>query len=84
MPGYDNQRRFTEFIDDLNRNPPILIMAEIESPFNIPYFGLEEDELCHDCTPEIRQGLLDLKHFVDEHYIQVDTIKDWQIYQRGK
>ena len=82
MPGYDNRRRFEEFLEDLSQDPPVLIMAETTSPFDIPYIGLADDDLCSTCTPEIRQGLLDFKHYVEDNYFVVETIREWKIFQR--
>jgi hypothetical protein len=79
MPGYDNARRWREFLDDLKRDPPELIVGDHD--WN-PYFIPSDVGVCSDCAPEIRQGMEAFSAYVLKHYELVAQINRLQIFMR--
>ena len=80
MPGYDNPRRWREFMEDLERDPPTLILGDQDWD---PYFLPNEVGVCSGCTPEIRQGMETFSAYVLEHYAYMTQINHFRIFERN-
>jgi hypothetical protein len=79
MPGYDNSRRWREFLDDLERDPPTLILGNRDW---YPYFIPSEIGVCADCVPAIRQGMEAFNAYVLAHYKPAGEINGLQVFRR--
>ena len=80
----DGEGRLEVFLQDLRRNPPVLIFAQEVSSAGIPYFGASEEDLCPGCLPEAREGMRELKAYVEIGYSLVDEIGDWVVFERDR
>ena len=81
-PTPSGQNGFSEFLHELQVDPPALIVAQPVSSAGLPYFGLPEESICPDCDPNIRQKMIELKYFVESNYKLSTTIWDWDVYER--
>jgi len=73
---------FPDLIGELQKDPPELIAALRASSVGLPDFWSDESSLCPDCSAEARQGLVDLKRYIDGHYDFAIQIWDWYLYRR--
>jgi hypothetical protein len=81
-PSGEGESRFDQFLQDIYRDPPALILAQPQSSAGIPYFGQEGEDPCPDCPPEARQGLEELGEYVAAFYTPVEQIGEWLIFAR--
>ena len=82
IPGAANG--FAEFLQELQDDPPILIITSKTGQQGLPYLGLSEADICSDCTSEIRQGVIAFKRYVEQYYRPYTDIQTWAIYKRIK
>ncbi len=75
---------FAEFQQELQGDPPILIITSKTAQQGLPYLGLSEADICSDCTSEIRQGVIAFKRYVEQYYQPYTDIQTWAIYKRIK
>jgi hypothetical protein len=80
LPGTGNEARMAEFLSDLKRDRPVLILAQIDSPVGVPFFASKAQMECPSCSPGLRTELGELKAFVDQHYRPTANFGDWVIY----
>ena len=73
---------FGEFMQDLQDDPPFLILTSKTSQQGLPYLGLGEDEICKECPPDTRQGVITFKRYVEQYYQPYIDIESWAIYKR--
>jgi hypothetical protein len=73
---------FAELIGELQADPPALIVAQQASSVGLPDFWSEDGSICPGCSTEARQGMLDLKAYINDHYEFGIQIFDWYIYRR--
>jgi len=81
-PGLVNVDKFLQLTDDIAANPPVLILARLNSPHLIPYFGAEPGDPCPNCTPEVAQGIEQVKQLVARDYELQEGIGEWVIYRK--
>jgi hypothetical protein len=77
---YD-QNGLSEFLQELETDPPVLIVAQPDSSAGLPFFGDSLDRLCIGCEPDIREKMLTFKQFVESNYQLVYKIWDWVVYE---
>jgi hypothetical protein len=82
IPGASNG--FAEFLQELQNDPPILIITSKTSQQGLPYLGLSENDICGECSPDIRQGVIAFKRYVEQYYEPYTDIQTWAIYKRIK
>jgi len=82
LPGSGSRARFVELMQDLQDDPPVLIVTQTQSSAGVPYLGAPESEICPTCTPEVLEGLIVLRNYVEQHYAEADRIGEWVIYRR--
>ncbi len=82
IPGATNG--FAEFLQELQDDPPVLIITSKTAQQGLPYLGLSEAAICSDCTPDIRQGVIAFKRYVEQYYQPYTDIQTWAIYMRNK
>jgi hypothetical protein len=80
VPGAANG--FAEFIQELQDDPPQLIVVQPVSSAGLPYFGDPVSSICPGCDPAAMEGMLALKQFVDGRYELNYSIWDWVVYTR--
>jgi 4-amino-4-deoxy-L-arabinose transferase-like glycosyltransferase len=73
---------FDELLSALEKDPPALIFAQINSSSGLPDFWISPEKLCPGCSPEARQGLLAFNRYSQEHYKFTLQIADWYIFRR--
>jgi hypothetical protein len=84
FPGPEGTSRFDVFLQDLSRNPPVLIFAQEVSSAGIPYFGASDGDLCPGCAADAMEGMEKLKAYVEDHYSLADQIGDWMVFERER
>lgn len=82
--GRNTASRFVEFMEDLNNDPPALILSREKSPHDVPFFGAEGEALCPGCSPEARYGMEQLKAYVEDQYMLIEVVGEWLIYHRSQ
>jgi hypothetical protein len=80
VPGAANG--FAEFMQELQTDPPQLIVVQPVSSAGLPYFENPVDTICPGCDPLALDGMLALKQFVDGGYELNYSIWDWVVYTR--
>jgi hypothetical protein len=80
VPGAVNG--FGEFMQELQADPPQLIVVQPISSAGLPYFGNPVNSICPGCDPPSMDGMLALKQFVDARYELNYSIWDWVVYTR--
>ena len=78
-PGYDNQKRFEEFMTDLQSDPPALVAMQRYSEFVYTY-DRDDKQVCPDCPSEIRAGVLKFRDYVKRNYSNAQELRDWVVY----
>ncbi len=73
---------FAELMAELQADPPELITVQLDPYSSLPFFGDPNDPRCSDCDPLVKAGMAQLNDYVNANYRLVNTIWDWQIYQR--
>jgi hypothetical protein len=81
-PTTSGENGFSEFLGELKTDPPALIVAQPDSSAGLPFFGLDADNICPGCDPDITQKMLELKNYVESNYKLASTIWDWNVYER--
>jgi hypothetical protein len=81
-PTPSGQNGFNEFLQELQADPPALIVAQPDSSAGLPFFGMPNENICPGCTPDIRQNMLEFKNFVESNYKSATSIWDWYVYER--
>jgi hypothetical protein len=84
LPGTGNSARFAELLADLHSDPPALVLTQWSSSIGVPFLGAPRDQLCLDCTAEVREGVLALADYLRQGYIEVERIGEWVIYSRAE
>jgi hypothetical protein len=82
IPGAPNG--FSEFLQELQNDPPVLIITSKTSQQGLPYLGLSENEICKECPSDIRQGVIVFKRYVEQYYQPYTDVQTWAIYKRIK
>lgn len=73
---------FAEFLQELEADPPALIVVQPVSSAGLPYFESPSETLCIGCDPLVLEGMLALKQFVASRYVLNYSIWDWVVYER--
>ncbi|MCI0892680.1 MAG: glycosyltransferase family 39 protein [Chloroflexi bacterium] len=81
-PGLVSVDPFARLTRDIAANPPVLILARLNSPHLIPYFGAESGDPCPDCTPEAKQGIREIRALTEDQYRLEESIGDYVIYRK--
>jgi len=92
IPPNEGNTRLKEYVDELEANPPELILVQRVSSLALPFVDEPIDQLCKTyCTPEfvqalevpqIRQEWLRFQQFFVSHYALDNKIYDWTIYRK--
>jgi len=92
IPPSEGNTRLKEYVDDLEANPPELILVQKVSSLALPFVDEPFDQLCKTyCTPEfvqalevpmIRQEWLRFQQFFIDHYALDNRIYDWTVYRK--
>jgi 4-amino-4-deoxy-L-arabinose transferase-like glycosyltransferase len=92
IPPSEGNTKLEEYVDDLEINPPELILVQKVSSLALPFVDKPLDQLCNpNCTPvfeqalnvpEIRQEWLRFQHFFETHYAPDQEIYDWFVYRK--
>ena len=92
IPPNDANTRLKEYVDDLEANPPELILVQRVSSLALPFVDEPIGQLCKTyCTPEfeqalkvpqIRQEWLRFQRFFLNDYALDKRIYDWTIYRK--
>ncbi len=92
IPPSNKNTRLKEYIDDLEENPPELIVVQNASSIALPFVDQPTDQACQVyCTPEfvqairvpqINQQWLRLQDYFYSHYALDTRIYDWKVYRR--
>jgi 4-amino-4-deoxy-L-arabinose transferase-like glycosyltransferase len=75
--------RFDEFLAELDRRPPLLILAEQSPSLDMPSLAERYEDLqCRNCTKQQLQNLIKVKNYLRDHYELVDQVDGWLIFRR--
>jgi 4-amino-4-deoxy-L-arabinose transferase-like glycosyltransferase len=90
-PGIQNTK-LKEFLDDIEGQPPQLILVQKVSSLALPFVDEPADQLCDTyCTPEFVQALqippiyqkwLRFRQFFMDNYVLEHRIYDWTVYRK--
>ena len=75
---------FDEFLQELENDPPVLILTSKSSQQGLPYLGFDEAIICSDCPDDIRQGVVQVKRYLSEYYQPYLDVGTWAVYTRIK
>lgn len=79
-PDPSSAARFDQFMDEIESDPPALIVADRWSQHGIPFFGENEFEFCPGCSEEAATNLRRLNKYVQRDYELIEQILSFQIY----
>ncbi len=92
IPPRKENLKLTEYINDLENHPPVLILVQKPSSLSLPFVDDPLDSLCKIyCNPEFEQALkvpeiqhewLRLQEFFNAHYALDKRIYDWTLYRK--
>jgi hypothetical protein len=92
IPPSPQNTKLEEYVNELENQPPELIVVQKESSLGLPFVDKPIDELCESsCTPvfeqalkipQIRQGWLRFQQFFETHYAPDKEIYDWNVYRK--
>jgi len=82
LPGNGGPSRFDKFLQDLQKNPPALIIGPARSTPDAPFVNAPDDQLCPNCIPAAVEGMRRFKSLVTEHYAVIYSDASTVIYQR--
>jgi hypothetical protein len=80
IPGAPNG--FAEFLQELQADPPQLIVVQPISSAGLPYFANPIDSLCPGCDSLATEGMMALQQFIRTRYELSYSIWDWVVFQR--
>jgi hypothetical protein len=75
--------RFDQFLQDLQNDPPALILAPKTPDPSLPFINAADDQLCPGCIPAAVDGLKRFKAFVEANYTLVPGDDFFLIYARN-
>jgi len=84
LPGFQNASRWHEFLTELQKNPPTLIIADTRHEF-APDLSVPDDQLAHACECEgaILDGFKSFSDFVKTYYTATHTFAEYLVvYER--
>ena len=93
IPNGGQKSGLTEFIDEVEGNPPKLIIVQKVSSIGLPFVNVPVEDICPDgaCLPEMASAMKSpetvselkiLREFFLNNYIFDKQIYDWLIYKR--
>ncbi len=92
IPPNEQNIKLEEYVNDLENNPPELIVVQKVSSLGLPFVDKPVDQLCNTgCTPDfeqainipqIRQEWLRFQQFFETHYALDREIYDWIVYRK--
>ena len=80
LPGIDHDTAFTELLQELQTDPPVMILTQVNSGAGVPYLDADQDELCRAVPATVCPGLLELQVFLRENYQLTEVVNTWHIY----
>jgi hypothetical protein len=83
-PTPNGPNGFAEFFMELEHDPPVLILSSKGGEQGLAYLGFEEQDICLECSADIRQGVIALKRYVTQYYQPYMDSQDWAVYTRIK
>jgi len=83
LPGTGNSLRFAQLLEDLEDDPPALILTQWQSDIGVPFLGAPREELCLGCPPEVSAGVLQLADYLNRWYTERERVGIWAIYERA-
>lgn len=82
FPTSGGPSRFDQFLQDLQQDPPALIIGPTQAASDAPFVTSPDDQLCPDCIPEALEGMRRFKSLVTEDYAVIYNDHTTIVYQR--
>jgi len=92
IPANEQNTKLKEYVDELEIQPPELIVVQKVSSIGLPFVDKPLDQLCISaCTPDFKQAIdvpqiqqewLRFQQFFDTHYVLDTEIYDWNVYRK--
>jgi hypothetical protein len=93
IPVNQAQGNLEEFLGELKKTPPRLIIVQEKSSISMPFVNIPVDQMCPKgiCIPELAAALQNpgaveelnvLRQYFLAHYTLATEVDDWLIYQR--
>jgi hypothetical protein len=82
LPGTGNSLRFAQLLEDLEEDPPTLILTQWQSDIDVPFLGAPRGELCMGCPPDVAAGVRLLADYLGRSYAERERVGIWVIYER--
>jgi 4-amino-4-deoxy-L-arabinose transferase-like glycosyltransferase len=73
---------FSEFMNELNSDPPELIVVQPNSSVGLPNPANPPETICPGCDTAALEGMLAFKAFMSANYELKFSVWDWVVYQR--
>jgi hypothetical protein len=82
QPKSGPESRFDQFLQDLQNDPPALILVPETPDPRMPFITAPADQFCPGCIPAAAAGLERFKAYVDANYMLTPQEANYEVYVR--
>lgn len=82
LPGVDNTELFQTLFEELEQDPPRLILTQTQSGLNLAFLGDTEEAILASVSEGSREGMRKLKRYFDSYYEPLEQYGEWWFYGR--
>jgi 4-amino-4-deoxy-L-arabinose transferase-like glycosyltransferase len=82
QPKTGSVSRFDQFLEDLQKDPPSLILVPKTSNPSEPFINLPDDQLCPGCIPQAVEGMKLFKLYINANYQLIPQVDNYAVYVR--
>jgi len=82
LPGVDNTELFQTLFEELEQDPPKLILTQTQSGLNLAFLGDTEESILASVPEGSREGMRELKRYFDSYYEPLEQYGEWWFYGR--
>jgi len=82
QPKSGPESRFDQFLQDLQKDPPSLILVPKTSNPSEPFINLPDDQLCPGCIPQAVEGMKLFKLYINANYQLIPQVDNYAVYVR--
>jgi hypothetical protein len=82
QPKSGPESRFDQFLQDLQKDPPALILVPMIPDSSLPFITAPDNQLCPGCIPAAAAGLERFKAYVNANYRLTSPEDSYAVYTR--
>lgn len=82
QPKSGPESRFDQFLQDLQKDPPALILVPTSPDPSLPFITAPDDQLCPGCIPAAAAGMQRFKAYVNANYRLAPPEDYYTVYTR--